>query len=147
MLGLLGMKAAASGRSGGTMSVAHGSGAVDNGSSGTGAAAKNAAGGGAVIKSVTGDTVVVTGPQIVLAHGIVQVQATLVGGRLIDVAALSLPHDNPHSWDGAIAAAPKLRSEVLAKQSANVAIVSGATYTSHGYLSSLQAALDAAGRR
>jgi endonuclease YncB( thermonuclease family) len=147
MLGLLGMKAAASGKSAFTMTVAHGGSGAGNGSSGTGAAAGNAAGGGAVIKSVTGDTVVVTGPQVVLAHGIVQVQATLVGGRLIDVAAISLPHDNPHSWDGATAAAPKLRSEVLSKQSANVAIVSGATYTSHGYLSSLQAALDAAGRR
>lgn len=146
MLAVLGMKAAA-GKPGSAATVAHGSSVVGNGSSGTGAAAQGAAGGGAVIKSVTGDTVVVAGPQIVLAHGIVQVQATLVGRRLVDVTALSLPHDNPHSWDGANYAVPKLRSEVLSKQGTNVAIVSGATYTSHGYLSSLQAALDAAGRR
>lgn len=91
------------------------------------------------------DTVTVTGPQVVLAHGIVQVQAVIAGGRIVDVKALSLPHDNPHSWAGGTYAAPKLRSEVLAKQSADVQIVSGATYTSHGYISSLQAALDAAG--
>ena len=90
-------------------------------------------------------TKVVTGPQVALAHGIVQVQATITDGRIVDVTALSLPHDNPHSWGGSTAAAMKLRSEVLSKQSANVDIVSGATYTSHGYISSLQAALDAAG--
>lgn len=91
------------------------------------------------------DTMTVTGPQVVLAHGIVQVQAKIVGGRIVDVKALSLPHDNPHSWAGGTYAAPRLRSEVLAKQSADVQIVSGATYTSHAYMSSLQAALDAAG--
>ena len=41
-------------------------------------------------------------------------------------------------------AAPILRSEVLTAQSAQVQNVSGATYTSNGYLTSLQAALDAA---
>jgi uncharacterized protein with FMN-binding domain len=93
------------------------------------------------------DTVVATGPQVVLAHGIVQVRATVTAGRIIDVDALSLPHDNPHSWGGSSGAAAKLRTEVLSKQSAAVDIVSGATYTSCGYLSSLQAALDAAGKR
>jgi uncharacterized protein with FMN-binding domain len=89
--------------------------------------------------------VVVTGPQVVLAHGIVQVRVTLTGGRITDVVALSVPHDNPHSCGGSSAAVLKLRSEVLTKQSATVNVVSGATYTSHGYMTSLQAALDAAG--
>lgn len=86
-----------------------------------------------------------TGPQVVLAHGIVQVQATVTDGRLIDVTALQLPHDNPDSWDHSNAAAATLRSEALTKQSANIDIVSGATYTSRGYARSLQAALDALG--
>ena len=42
-------------------------------------------------------------------------------------------------------AAPVLRSEVLAAQSARVQNVSGATYTTGGYLQSLQSALDQAG--
>ena len=67
------------------------------------------------------------------------------GGRIVDVNAISLPHDNPHSWAGGTYAAAKLRSEVLSKQGTDVQIASGATYTSHAYLSSLQAALDAAG--
>jgi uncharacterized protein with FMN-binding domain len=94
-----------------------------------------------------GQTRTATGPQVVLAHGIVQVQVTVVGGRITDVKALQLPHDNPHSWDGAVGAAKVLRSEVLAAQSADVNIVSGATYTSRGYARSLQAALDALGMK
>jgi uncharacterized protein with FMN-binding domain len=92
----------------------------------------------------SGDKVTATGPKVVLAHGIVQVQVTLINGKITDVTALSMPHDNPHSWGGAQTAGPKLRSEVLEKQSANIDIVSGATYTSKGYAQSLQAALDAA---
>jgi uncharacterized protein with FMN-binding domain len=38
-----------------------------------------------------------------------------------------------------------LRSEVLRAQSANVSTIGGATYTSDGYLQSLQSALDQAG--
>ena len=146
MLGLLGMKAAAASKAGNAASVVHGGGTVGNGPTGSSPAGKNAAASNAASAvTMANDTVVATGPQIALAHGIVQVRATLVGGRLVDVTALSLPHDNPHSWDGSNAAAVKLRSEVLSKQGADVAIVSGATYTSHGYISSLQAALDAAG--
>lgn len=92
-----------------------------------------------------GQTRTATGPQVVLAHGIVQVQATVTDGRIIDVTALQLPHDNPHSWDESTAAAAVLRSEALSAQGANINIVSGATYTSRGYARSLQAALDALG--
>ena len=42
-------------------------------------------------------------------------------------------------------AEPILRAEVLAAQSADVSMVSGATYTSRAYLTSLQSALDQAG--
>jgi uncharacterized protein with FMN-binding domain len=91
----------------------------------------------------SGGKVTSTGPKIALTHGIVQVRVTITDGKITDVTALSLPHDNPHSWDDSSAAAVKLRSEVLAKQSADIDVVSGATYTSHGYAHSLQAALDA----
>jgi uncharacterized protein with FMN-binding domain len=42
-------------------------------------------------------------------------------------------------------AAPILRAEVLKAQSAKVASVSGATYTTDAYLRSVQAAIDKAG--
>jgi uncharacterized protein with FMN-binding domain len=95
----------------------------------------------------TGDTVTAIGPKIALTHGIVQVRVTLTGGRITDATALSLPHDNPHSWAGSSGAAVKLRTEVLARQTGKIDIVSGATYTSRGYIRSLQAALDAAGHQ
>lgn len=96
-----------------------------------------------VVIVTKGQVVTATGPQVVLTHGIVQVQVTVTDGRLIDVTALQLPHDNPHSWNDSTAAAAVLRTEALAAQGANINVVSGATYTSRGYARSLQAALDA----
>lgn len=81
------------------------------------------------------------GPQIALAHGIVQVQVTCVGSRIIDVKAVQLPHDNSHSWEDSQHAAAILRSEVLSRQTYDLDAVSGATYTSKAYLQSLEAAL------
>jgi len=84
------------------------------------------------------------GPAIPLAHGLVQVKVTCVGSRIVNVVAVQLPHDNDHSWDDSQHAAAVLRSEVLSKQSTSLDAVSGATYTSKGYLESLNAALDIA---
>jgi uncharacterized protein with FMN-binding domain len=103
------------------------------------------AAGSSVVIVTKGQVITATGPQVVLVHGIVQVQVTMTDGRIIDVTALQLPHDNPHSWDDSTAAAAVLRTEVLAAQGANINVVSGATYTSRGYARSLQAALDAVG--
>lgn len=94
-----------------------------------------------------GDTVTATGPKIALTHGIVQVRVTLTDGRITDAIALSLPHDNPHSWAGSSGAAVKLRNEVLTRQTGKIDIITGATYTSRGYIRSLQAALDSAGHQ
>jgi hypothetical protein len=87
----------------------------------------------------------ITGPPIPIAHGIVQVRITTSAGRITSIAATSLPHDNAISWARSAAAAAQLAGEVLRAQSARVDAVSGATYTSRAYLTSLQAAIDAAG--
>ncbi|NUR60125.1 MAG: FMN-binding protein [Catenulispora sp.] len=87
----------------------------------------------------------VTGPPIPIAHGIVRVRITVRAGRITSIGATSLPHDNPISWARSEAAAVILAGEVLKAQSAHIDAVSGATYTSRAYLSSLQAAIDAAG--
>jgi uncharacterized protein with FMN-binding domain len=84
------------------------------------------------------------GPAIALAHGLVQVRVTALGSRIIDVQAVQLPHDNDHSWEDSEHAAAVLRSEVLSRQTADLHAVSGATYTSEGYLESLEAALELA---
>ncbi|WP_394769245.1 FMN-binding protein [Lacisediminihabitans sp.] len=77
-------------------------------------------------------------------YGTVRVAVTIAGGRITDVQALKLTDAGSTSVQISQYAAPILRSEVLASQSARVAGVSGATYTSVGYLSSLQAVLTSA---
>lgn len=76
--------------------------------------------------------------------GSVQVQITVQAGRITDVTALQLTDAERRSVQISNQAAPLLRDEVLQSQSANVQTISGATVTSDAYLSSLQAALDAA---
>lgn len=78
-------------------------------------------------------------------YGPVQVQVTMVGHRITDVTALQLPSGNQRSSEIAGFAAPELRKEALSAQSAHIDSVSGATYTSQGYITSLQSALDRAG--
>jgi uncharacterized protein with FMN-binding domain len=87
---------------------------------------------------------VVDGPAVTTPYGDVQVEVVLTGGRITDVRALHLTDSGGHSRRISAYAAPLLRAEVLAAQSAHVDMVSGATFTSEGYLGSLQAALDAA---
>ena len=73
-------------------------------------------------------------------YGPVTVTVTVAGGRITDVSAVL-----PSSGESAAVAAdagPKLRQQALAKQSAKLDTVSGATYTSEGYRKSLQSALD-----
>lgn len=78
--------------------------------------------------------------------GPVQVKAYVQNGRLIDVQAVQMPTSHARSAYISQQAAPMLRQEALSAQSANIDIISGATYTSEGYAESLQAALDALGR-
>jgi uncharacterized protein with FMN-binding domain len=88
-------------------------------------------------KTVTGDTVQTR-------WGPVQVRITLKNGRLTEVTAVTYPTDNPRDQEINSFALPRLRSEALQAQSADIDTVSGATYTSEGYRQSLQSALDSA---
>ncbi|MBN9607182.1 MAG: FMN-binding protein [Actinomycetales bacterium] len=74
-----------------------------------------------------------------------QVQVTISGGQITDVTALQITGPERRSVQISNAAVPMLRQEVLSAQSANVSMIGGATYTSAGYLRSLQSALDQAG--
>jgi uncharacterized protein with FMN-binding domain len=77
-------------------------------------------------------------------YGNVQVSATVSGGKLTDVTFLQYP--NTHATSVVInqQAMPYLKQEAIAAQSANVQIVSGATFTSQAFQQSLQAALSQA---
>ena len=76
--------------------------------------------------------------------GDVQVQATFSNGKLTDVKALQLPFDRQRSAEISQYVEPVLRSEALQAQSAQIDLVSGATYTSDSYAHSLQSAIDKA---
>lgn len=85
-----------------------------------------------------------TGSSVETRYGAVQVEITVSGGSITDVKALQLTDADPRSEQISNQAAPLLRSEVLKAQSAGVATISGATYTTDGYLTSLQSAIDKA---
>jgi uncharacterized protein with FMN-binding domain len=74
-------------------------------------------------------------------YGPVQVRVTAVDQRLADIVAVQLPHASPLDRQLSKPAADTLRRQVLAAQSVDVDSVSGATYTSAGYLQSLESAL------
>lgn len=88
---------------------------------------------------------VYTGDLVDTVYGTVQVRVAISGGRITDVVPLKLTDKGSESARYSREAAPILRSEVLSNQSASFTSMSGATYTSGGYLSSVQSALDQAG--
>ncbi|MDH6520339.1 uncharacterized protein with FMN-binding domain [Streptomyces sp. SAI-135] len=95
--------------------------------------------------SATTGTKTVTGDTIQTRWGPVQVRVTIKDGRLTEVTAVTYPTGNPRDQEINSYAIPRLRSEALQTQSADIDTVSGATYTSDGYRQSLQSALDSAG--
>lgn len=78
-------------------------------------------------------------------YGAQQVQVVISSGQISDVIVLQTQTADRKSEQISSRANPILREEVLSAQSAQVANVSGATYTSLSYMQSLQSALDAAG--
>jgi uncharacterized protein with FMN-binding domain len=89
----------------------------------------------------------ITGEAVGTRYGNVQLAVTVSGGRLKSVQALQLPSLDPKSVQISSYAEPLLRQSALVKQSADVDVVSGATYTSDGYRTALQSTLDKAGFR
>jgi uncharacterized protein with FMN-binding domain len=118
---------------------------------GTGAASASAASGSAApansasAKSGTAKTVTVTGAAWPTIYGSVQVQITVKAGKIAAAAAVEYPTDTPRDQQINAFAIPQLNQEAVAASSAKIDTVSGATYTSGGYIGSLQNALDKAG--
>jgi uncharacterized protein with FMN-binding domain len=84
------------------------------------------------------------GSTVETRFGPMQIEIVVADRKITDVKALQLTNQGGRSVQISNYAAPILRKEVLAAQSAKVSSVGGATYTSDGYLSSLQSALDKA---
>jgi uncharacterized protein with FMN-binding domain len=84
----------------------------------------------------------VTGQVADTPYGPVQLELTATGGHITDVRPLQLPQGSGRDIQIDNYAVPQLIQETLAAQSAQIDMVSGATYTSQGYLESLQSAID-----
>ncbi|MCZ0975078.1 FMN-binding protein [Streptomyces albulus] len=86
-----------------------------------------------------------TGDPVSTRYGTVQVAATVAAGRLTGVRVLHVPSESGRDQEIAAYAVPRLTQEALAAHGAGIDAVSGASYTSAGYIRSLQSALDRAG--
>ncbi len=84
-----------------------------------------------------------TGPSINVNYGNVQVKITVVNGRITDAVAVVAPSGKNDRYTNM--SVPTLKKQTLAAQSADIQGVSGASYTSYGWFTSLQGALAQAG--
>lgn len=78
-------------------------------------------------------------------YGPVQVELVVGNGKITDVKILQYPNGSGRDIQIDNYAFPILMKETISAQSANIQMISGATYTSNGYIQSLQSALDKAG--
>jgi uncharacterized protein with FMN-binding domain len=90
-------------------------------------------------------SITVDGAAEMTRYGVVQVQVVITGGAIADIKALQYPQSERTDIQINSRAIPRLRAQVIAAQSAKIDGVSGATFTTDGYVTSLQSALDAAG--
>jgi uncharacterized protein with FMN-binding domain len=111
-----------------------------SGAAGSAAPASTAAG-----TQAAGPAKTVTGAAWPTIYGPVQVRVTVKAGKVTAVTAVEYPTGTPRDEQINTFAIPQLNSEALAAGSAKIDTVSGATYTSGGYVGSLQNALDKAG--
>ncbi|GIT79675.1 hypothetical protein LLS1_13440 [Leifsonia sp. LS1] len=92
--------------------------------------------------SATPASTEVTGSAVDTRYGPVQVKVTFSGSTITAIDAVQYPNGSGRDVEVNQQALPVLQQEALASQSANIDTVSGATYTSEGYIQSLQSALD-----
>ena len=92
-------------------------------------------------KLPAGETAV-TGHVATTVYGPVQIQLITRNSKIVKVAVLQQPMNTANDIQIGEFAFPKLIGETLTAQTAKVDAVSGASYTSAGYIQSLQSALD-----
>jgi uncharacterized protein with FMN-binding domain len=112
--------------------------AISTPSAGASGAAAPASGG-----STTGARTV-TGAAASTIYGPVQVQITVKRGKVTAARAVEYPEETSRDTQINAYAIPVLDREAVSTGSAKIDMVSGATYTSQGYMTSLQSALDQA---
>ena len=97
---------------------------------------------GSIARNLPAGEAAVDGKVASTAYGPVQIQLIKKDTKIVKVAVLVQPTNTLHDVQIGEFAFPKLIGETLNAQSARIDSVSGATYTSGGYIRSLQSALD-----
>ena len=97
---------------------------------------------GSIARNLPAGETAVDGKVASTSYGPVQIQLIKRAGKIVKVAVLVQPTNTLHDVQIGEFAFPKLISETLAAQNGKIDAVSGATYTSAGYIRSLQSALD-----
>lgn len=115
------------------------------GTTGSGSASGTSSGstGGPIINAkVTAGERAIDGNVTNTAYGPVQVQVLVKNTKIVNVNILEQPSSTVHDLQIGQMAFPQLVSETIKAQSGRIDSVSGATYTSGGYIKSLQSAID-----
>jgi uncharacterized protein with FMN-binding domain len=95
-----------------------------------------------VAGALTPGETTITGKVGNTVYGPVQIQLVVKSHKIVKVAVLEQPTNTIHDIQIGEFAFPKLISETLTAQNAKIDAVSGASYTSAGYIASLQSAVD-----
>jgi uncharacterized protein with FMN-binding domain len=127
----------------GTLPSSAGSPTSASGSAGTGGSAGS--GSNSTSNTSTTGSKTVAGDVVQTIYGPIQVTITVKGGKITTVKVPEFPDGTMRDEQINSFALPELIQETVAADSARIDSVSGATYTSQGYDSSLQSAIDKAG--
>ena len=84
-----------------------------------------------------------TGVEVGTRYGPVQVKIMVENGKIVDAQAVKVPTGSNDRYTQM--SVPVLRERTLAAQSANIQAVSGASFTSYGWYTSLASAIAKAG--
>jgi uncharacterized protein with FMN-binding domain len=95
-----------------------------------------------VAGTLTAGETTITGKVGSTVYGPVQIQLVVKSHKIVKVAVLEQPTNTIHDIQIGEFAFPKLIGETLTAQNAKIDAVSGASYTSAGYIASLQSAVD-----
>ena len=127
-----------------TGSAGSGSAGTASGSAGTASGSGSTSAGSKSSSAGAGGGRTLTGAVSSTPYGPMQVQVTMAAHKITGVKVLQETNDGVMSQQIDANAVPQLTKETLAAQSARIDAVSGASYTSAGYIKSLQSALDKA---
>ena len=117
------------------------SGSSTSGSSGSSGSSTS---GGSGSSGSTSSSKAYTGDSVMTQYGPVQVKITVSGGKITTSEVLQVPWSDGHDQMINSRAVPILNQEAVDAQSSSIDMVSGATFTSQGYIGSLQSAIDQA---